>query len=184
MTGVIKSGMTAPDFVVEDIFGGRVQLNSSRGRKVLLAFFRNSACAVCNLRVHQLIQRWPEWQESGLSIIAVFESPIDSMKNHVGKQDTPFSLIADPQAQLYKLYGVEVSEEKMKNTMDHADTQEVIADAAAHGFILQHEEGSNFHRMPAEFLINSNGIIHQAHYSEIVFEHLPLEIIDAFVSGV
>lgn len=174
----LQPGMHAPDFQTVDLFGNHVDLAAYRGNPLLLSFFRNAACAMCNLRVHQLIERYADFQRAGLEIVAVFESPAASMRHYVGTQDAPFSLVADPYADLYTLYGVESSEEKITATMAMAATQQRIGEAAAHGFELTAEPGSNFLRMPADFLIDSDGVILDAHYAGYVWDHMPLARIE------
>jgi peroxiredoxin Q/BCP len=78
---------------------------------------RNAACALCNLRVHELITHYPALSQHGLVVIAVFESPHAAMLEYVGRQDAPFPLLADPEAQLYDLYSVEASEAKLAHTI-------------------------------------------------------------------
>ncbi|KIL42356.1 hypothetical protein SD70_01755 [Gordoniibacillus kamchatkensis] len=180
---MLQPGMTAPAFRTLDLYGNAVSLDDFRGRKVLLAFFRNSACALCNLRVHHFIGRNPDWQRLGMDVVAVFESPEASMRSYVGSQNAPFPLIADPRAVLYDLYGVETSEEKSQATISDPATHTLAAQAAAAGFALTPEEGSNFHRIPAEFLIDGQGIVRIAHYGRLITDHLPLETIDRFAAG-
>jgi peroxiredoxin len=177
----IQAGTPAPDFQAEDIFGTPVKLRDYAGKTLLLSFFRNAACAICNLRVHHLIQRYPAYQESGLEIVAVFESPRASILEYVGKQDAPFPIIADPQARLYDLYGVEISEEKVAQTMSLAGTPEVIREAEQHGFVLTREPGSNFQRIPADFLIGPDLAVRRAHYAAYVTDHLPFEAIEQLI---
>ncbi|QGQ99578.1 AhpC/TSA family protein [Paenibacillus psychroresistens] len=179
----IQSGMTAPNFEVEDMFGKQVSLQSYTERKVLLAFFRNSACAMCNLRVHQLIQQYAEWSQKGFEIIAVFESPLENMAPYVGQREAPFPIISDPHAKLYELYGVETSAEKIQKMLTNPETGQMIIHAAEQGFPLIKEEGSNFNRLPAEFLIGPQLRIQQAFYSDVVYEHLPLETIAQFAAS-
>jgi peroxiredoxin len=182
MISPLQPGMTAPTFTTTDILGNPVGLESYRGRKVLLSFFRFSACALCNLRVHQFIGRYPQWQRQGMVVIAVFESPIDNMNTYVGAQNAPFPLVADPTATLYELYGVETSEEKVQATLTNANTKEFIAQAVTAGFELTPEEGSNFQRIPAEFIIDEHGIVLVAHYNQLITDHLELETIDRFAA--
>jgi peroxiredoxin Q/BCP len=179
----LSKGEIAPDFTFAGVDGVPLKLSNLRGRKVLLAFFRNAACAMCNLRVRHFIRRYNQWRLQGLEIVAVFESPETNMSQYVGRQEAPFPLIADPQADLYDLYGVEVSVEKVQATMADTNTQKFVAEAAAEGFALTPEEGSNFYRIPAEFLIDENGIVQNAHYGQLVIDHLPLEVIDRFAAG-
>lgn len=179
----LQPGMTAPVFATADINGNSAALESYRGRKVLLSFFRFSACALCNLRVRQFIDRYPQWHSQGLEVIAVFESPLANMQTYVGAQNAPFALIADPEAALYDLYGIETSEEKVQATLADAGTKAHIAAAAAAGFKLTPEEGSNFHRIPAEFIIDANGIVKVAHYNRLITDHLDLAEIDRFAAS-
>jgi peroxiredoxin len=174
----IIPGAPAPLFRTEDINGNPVVLEDYAGQTVLLSFFRNGACAICNLRVHQLITRYPDYQRRGLVILAVFESPRERLRESVAEQAAPFPIIADPQAALYALYGVETSEEKVAQTMQRSDLPAAIREAAEHGFHLTHEEGSNFNRMPADFLIGPDLIVRQAHYADYVMDHLPFAAIE------
>jgi thioredoxin-dependent peroxiredoxin len=173
----IQTGTPAPQFQTVDIFARSVtQPDSSSTLRQwrLLSFLRNGACAICNLRIHQLIEQYPTLQHAGLEVIAVFESPLESIRQYVGRQDAPFPIIADPGAILYALYGVEISEEKVAQTMQMPETQTVVQEAAHQGFALTPEEGSNFYRIPADFLIDPNGIVQRTHYAEHLTDHLPL----------
>lgn len=178
-TGRLDIDDLAPAFSAEDLFGSPVDLESYRGSPVLLSFFRNSACALCNLRVHELIARYPDYHAGGLEVLVVFESTADSLRTYVGKQDAPFSIIADPNAELYALYGVESSEDKVAATMSMPDTVEVIGQAAAAGFELIQDPDANFLRMPADILIGADGTIIAAHYASFVWDHLPFATVEA-----
>lgn len=179
----IHAGSLAPIFRTQDILGNPISLEDYAGQALLLSFFRNGACALCNLRVHRLIARYPEYQRRGLAVIAVFESPRERLLESVAQQDAPFPIIADPQAALYDRYGVETSEEKVAQTMRHPDLQAAVQDAAAHGFRLTPEEGSNFNRLPADFLIGPDLIVRQAHYATYVMDHLPFADIEATLAA-
>jgi peroxiredoxin len=183
----LQTGEAAPHIEREDIFGERIDLRTYEGKPVLLTFLRNGGCALCNLRIHQLIEHYPELHAHGLEILAVFESPVESVKHYVtSRQDVPFPLIADPTASLYDLYGVEVSEEKTQASMARAGTpeiQQMIQDAAALGYELVHEEGSNFQRIPADFLIGPDQRIQMAFYSDLIGDHLSLAEIEKTLSA-
>jgi peroxiredoxin len=175
--------MHAPNFRTSDLFGEPVDLDALRGRPVLLSFFRNAACAMCNLRVRHLIRRYPDLNAEGLQVIAVFESAPDALRKYVGRQDAPFPIVGDPEATLYDLYGVQSSEAKVDTTMAMAATGAVIAEAAENGFELVPEPGSNFTRMPADFLIGADGVILKAHYADFVWDHMPFDTVEALLSA-
>lgn len=182
-TTKLMVGMTAPTFQTVDLFDQPINLADYKGRWLLLSFYRFSACALCNLRVHQLISQYPEYKQNGLDMLAIFESPKANLLQYVGKQDAPFPIVGDPEAKLYDLYGVENSEAKVQATMTDAGTAGRVQEAAAAGFALTKEEGSNFYRMPADFLIDPDGIIREAFYSDIVGQHLHLEVVDRYLNS-
>lgn len=175
----LEAGMVAPDFETEDVFGDCVSLRTYGGSLLLLSFFRNAACALCNLQIHHLIQRYPAYHAQGLEIVAVFESPRESILSHVSRQSAPFPVVADPEATLYDLYGVETSEEKVMAPVDEAWRSGMIRDAEAIGYPLMREEGSNFFRLPADFLIGPDQRIQVALYSSVVGEHISFGTIDS-----
>ncbi len=179
----IQPGIPAPDFHVSDHLGNPIKLQDYAGKWLLLSFLRNGACAMCNLRVHQLILKFPSLQAQHLEIITVFESPSSSINQYVGKQDAPFPIISDPEAKLYALYGVESSEEKVNATMAKPETPAMITQAAESGFALTPEEGSNFYRMPADFLIAPDSSIQIAQYAEFVYDHLEFEKLEAAIKA-
>jgi peroxiredoxin Q/BCP len=186
MIKTLTAGMMAPEFTTEDIFGTPIDLKAYAGKGVLLSFFRNGACALCNLQVHRLIQKYPEYHAQGLDIIAVFESPRESVLQHVGKQDAPFPIIADPEAKLYDLYGLESSEEKVLAPVEGAEKEHresLVREASALGYALQPEEGSNFFRLPADFLIGPDQRLAAALYVDIVGHHISFDEIDQFLKA-
>ena len=170
--------MLAPDFEMEDIFGKPISLKSFAGRLLLLSFFRNGACAMCNLQVHKLIERFPGYNSRGLEIVAVFESPRASVLTHVSKQKAPFSIIADPGAALYDRYHVETSQEKVLAPVDETWRNGMIGEAETIGYTLTHEAGSNFFRLPADFLIGPDHRIQAAFYANAVGEHITWQQIE------
>ncbi len=182
-TTKLMVGMTAPTFQTVDLFDRPIQLTDYRGRWLLLSFYRNAACAMCNTQVHQLIGKYEEYQGKGLEILAVFESPRANMLQYVGRQGAPFAIVGDPDAHLYDLYQVETSESKVQASMISPITQARVKEASTIGFELTQEPGSNFYRMPADFLIDPDGIIREAFYSELVGTHLDLAVVDAHLKA-
>lgn len=181
VTTQLLVGMTAPIFQSVDLFDQPIKLQDYHGRWLLLSFYRNAACALCNLRVHELIGKHSAYQAKGLDMLAIFESPRANLLQYVSKQDAPFPIVADAEAKLYDLYGIETSEAKVKATMASPAGQERVQAAAAAGFVLTQEPSSNFYRMPADFLIDPDGIIREAFYSALVGQHLELSTIDSYL---
>jgi thioredoxin-dependent peroxiredoxin len=172
----IKSGEAAKPFHVEDIHGQSQSLQNYAGKKLLLAFFRHAACPLCNLRVHQLIQAYPTLQSNGVDILAFFESPKDKILQYVGTQNVPFPIVADPEREIYKLYGVESSiVGMMKGLLRISDFSE-----AATKKLMFFDPHNDIALIPADFLINPDLRIHTAYYGRDIGDRLNLSVIHAF----
>lgn len=165
----------APDFNATNIDGKAFHLSELKGKKIHLSFYRNGACAMCNLRVHELSLRQQEFDRAGIQIVAVFESPIEDMKPFVGQQPLKFTLLSDPSGKLYELYGVTNSPEKVNAVMASGSAHERVAEAARAGFNLTKQEGANFFRIPAEVLIDQDFNIVKVHHCNQLIDHLPID---------
>lgn len=175
----LSPGMLAPDFSTSDVHGRPVSIAALRGYPVLLAFHRFAKCPFCNLRIHQLIQRFPDYAAAGLHAIAVFESSPENIRDGVGAQNPPFSLVSDIDHQFYKRYGVERSvaalAKGLLNRMSEAK------EAIALGLVRSIARDGSTLRVPAEFLIAPNGRIFDAYYGNDIADHIPFEHIEAFL---
>lgn len=184
----VAEGERARPFRARDLTGNVVDLADYGGRHVLLSFFRHASCPFCNLRVHAMIERHPAYRDAGLALIAVFESPPETMRRFVaGRMDAPFPLIADPENRLYRLYGVETSWGKF--ALSWLDPRKFVK--GARGAVAA-TFGKGFwpgkidaapHRMPADFLIGPDLTVRAARYGEYPGDHLPFETIDRLLSG-
>ena len=172
----VKSGESAKPFRVEDIHGQSQSLQNYIDKKLLLAFFRYAACPLCNLRVHQLIQAYPSLKSKGVDILAFFESPKDKILKYVGTQDVPFPIVADPDREIYKLYGVESSVVgMMKGLLRVSDFSEAAAKK-----LMFFDPHNDIALIPADFLIQPDLTIHTAYYGKDIGDHLDLATIHQF----
>ncbi len=169
--------LPAIDFEATTLSGRQIHLSEMRGKRILLSFFRNGACALCNLRVHELSQRIDDFAKKNIQLLGVFESSREDMLPYVGQQRLPFELITDPEGKLYDLYQLESSKEKIDQVIASGVAKERIESAAALGYQLTHQQGSNFFRLPADFLIDEEFIIEKAHYSDHVIDHIDINTI-------
>ncbi|TGM07302.1 redoxin [Leptospira barantonii] len=176
----LKAGDTAKEFTVRDHLGKTISLADLKGKHTLLAFFRNAECALCNLRVHQLLNAYPALQKQGLQVLAVFESTKESIEKSVGNRELPFSLIPDPNNDLYRLYDVGFSWFGVFKTI--LTSKKEIQEAENLGFEMKKVPGMKMDRMPAEFLIGPDLKVEIAKFSTKVTDHIPLEDLKAHLN--
>lgn len=174
----VAEGDKARDFSVTDIFGSRISLGDFEGRKTLLSFYRYASCPLCNLRIRQLIKELPGLSKKGLAVLAFFESPKGSIKRYICRQDVPFPMIADPERQIYRLYGVESSWLGfLKGCVRPALFESVLV----HGFMPGRMEGDKA-LLPADFLIGPDLTVSRAYYGRDAGDHVPVNEIQEFLA--
>lgn len=158
--------------------GNEIHL-STYEKPVLLSFFRYASCPFCNLRVKQLSENYQEYQNLGLSILAFFQSPTESIRRYVTeKQDIPFPIISDPEHKIYDLFGVYTS-----NWGYFKGAIKFITLIKAHlkGFHLGKMEGRRT-LIPADFLIDESMMIIEAYYGKDISSHIDLDVIKNYLA--
>ncbi len=175
----LSQGQTAPTFKVNDIWGNSVDLAKIENKKVLLSFFRYAECAVCQLRIVEIMREKERFKQQDIAIIAIFQSPPDSLKTSiVDKTHFDFTIIADPEKVLYQLYSVKPSWIKMMKTFNLKGIKRVIQSMKA-GFKPGGKVEGQIHQIPADFILDRNKKILVSKYGDNVADHIPLnEIFD------
>jgi len=167
----IQPGQPAKNFSAEDIFGNPVALRDFKGKRLMLSFYRYAACPLCNLRMHQLIQQHASLVKKNLHLVAVFQSPMESILKYAGKQNPPFPVIADPARDLYRLYGVDSS---WVGFIRGSLRLSSVTSALMKGFWPGKMEGIKS-MVPADFLIGPDLTVQVAYYGSDIGDHLPID---------
>lgn len=90
------------------IDGRQFDVERLRGQRFMLSFFRFAACPFCNLRVHELVERFGELQ-GRCTVVAVFDSPLDNLRRYAGRHRAPFPILADEANVYYRAFAIERS---------------------------------------------------------------------------
>ena len=176
----IQQSKPAPLFTAKDVNGTSVNLADFKGKKVLLTFYRNVGCPICNLRFHELQQQSDYFKSKGLIVISVYESTEDNMKQYLEGEDFYTIMIPNPDLSLYNLYSVEKSMWKMTKGMFNGAMGKMSDGKKL--FKKDVEQDGNMFRISADFLIDENGKIHTAYYGKFIGDHLPIEEIRKFLN--
>jgi peroxiredoxin len=169
----LETGVIAPHFSLSAMDGKSFNLGMLRGRRTLLSFFRHAGCPMCNLRVHELKLAYPRLQAAGVSVVGVFGSSVESMRERVGSQQPPFPLLGDPDDLVHDLYGTQKSLFGFLNPKAFKSYLSGIQLGVKHGS----PDGEAL-RMPADFLIGPDLRIERALYGSYGAEHLDISEIE------
>jgi peroxiredoxin len=171
----LQPGSQAPPLSnTRDVGGNAVSLEVAAGTHLLLVFLRYASCPMCLLHVRELQQRYTELRRAGLEVIAVFHSPGRSIARHAGRLGLPFPVVADPTFALYARYGVGSSWLGLTASAMFPSFYVAFARAMRFGFWGGTIDGEAA-RMPADFLISSDGTVRAAHYGRTIGDHLSLD---------
>lgn len=172
----LKSGVKAKNISLPAIDGSMFETESAKGKPIMLSFFRFASCPFCNLRVNELVRRFDEFGND-FTIIAVFDSPLDNLTRHAEGHKAPFPILADEDNKYYREYGIEHSVLGMlKGIVLRMPT---LLKGMFKGYIPTTIKGS-MTTMPADFLIDREGIIQVAFYGRDDGDHLPFDTVKEF----
>ncbi|MDQ0196873.1 redoxin domain-containing protein [Paenibacillus wynnii] len=173
----LNKGLQAPLFVTKDVFGNTVDLNTYRGQKVMVSFYRFASCPFCNLRIQRILGNYSKFEEQGLRMISFWQSPANSILEHVGQQHLPFPMIPDPEKNFYRLYHVENSWIGALKVMREPG----LVMKALKGRFNPLEADGDMNQLPADFLLNPDLTIHTAYYGEHIGDHIEFAEIERFL---
>jgi peroxiredoxin Q/BCP len=165
----------APDFSTTDVYGASINLKNLRGKRVYLAFERNAGCPVCNLRMHTLLKQAEHFKKNNITVLMVYESSTEKMKEYLGRNDYPFHFIADPENALYQAYYIEQSLGKALRSLFNGIVSKVTQGKRL--FKKPMKQDGHASTIPSEFVIGEDGKLAAIHYGRYIGDHLPIDAI-------
>jgi peroxiredoxin Q/BCP len=109
---MVEEGKEAPDFELGSDTGERVRLSDLRGRPVVLYFYPRDDTPGCTKQACSFRDAYGEFEERGAVVLGVSPDTESSHARFRAKHGLPFTLLADPDHEVAKRYGVWVE----KNT--------------------------------------------------------------------
>ena len=103
---MLKVGDTAPEFTAQDQYGVTLTLGSLLARgKLVLYFYPKDFTPVCTAQACTFRDASSELGTLSANVVGVSGDKEESHQRFAQKHSVPFSLIADPERRLIKLYG-------------------------------------------------------------------------------
>ena len=99
------AGRPAPDFTLDQAYGGRMTLSAYHGRSVLLVFWLTS-CSICRRELPLLDQLGTEFHSRGVEVLAVNIRDVDGAREFMATQRLGLTNLIDPDGQVAQRYGV------------------------------------------------------------------------------
>ncbi|MDI1255582.1 MAG: peroxiredoxin family protein [Flavobacterium sp.] len=169
----ITEGQTAPVFTVKDVNGKTIKLSDYKGKKVLLTFYRNVGCPICNLRFHEIQEQAEYFKSKNIVVLAIYESSAENMKKYLGDESPYPVMIPNEELNLYQLYDIDKSSGKVIKGLFHGAIGK--AKKGKKLFSEPIKQDGNGNTIGADFLIDENGVVKTAYYGKYLGDHLPME---------
>lgn len=101
----ISAGDQAPDFTLSDDEGRMHTLSDYRGKPVVLYFYPKDNTSGCTKEACGFRDDYSAYQDVGVTILGVSPDSSKSHANFRAKYELPFTLLADPDREVIKMYG-------------------------------------------------------------------------------
>lgn len=143
-------------------------------RLVHLQFRRFAGCPICDLHLRTFTRRHAELDAAGLASVAVFHSDAAALRRH-GAHELPLAVIADPDKQLYRAYGVESAPRALLDPRVWAAILRAVSEALWRMLVGQarppalRQPGGRL-GLPADFLIAGDGRVLACKYGEHAYD--------------
>jgi peroxiredoxin Q/BCP len=167
---MINIGDFAPEFSTKDILDNKVSFPAT-DHWTFISFHRFATCPFCVLRTRQLMNSYPLFEQSNVEILSIWPSSKSNMLKYIGKENSPFAMIADPQKKIFEKY--HVTESSWLSAIKLIMNPLLIYNALK-GMFKEIEIDSDPNLLPAEFLVSPSGEIVISHYGKHFGDHLPI----------
>ena len=101
----LSIGDKAPNFTLPDQEGQEQTLSAYKGSPVVLYFYPKDHTSGCTTEACGFRDDYSAYQQAGVTILGVSPDSPKTHTNFIAKHDLPFTLLADTEREVLKLYG-------------------------------------------------------------------------------
>ncbi|AXO79528.1 AhpC/TSA family protein [Olleya aquimaris] len=171
LDSALKVGDKAHDFTLKNALNKSVTLyDQLKTGPVVLTWYRGGWCPYCNITLHALQDKLPEFKQEGATLLALTPELPDNSLSTSEKNELEFTVLSDVKNTVGKQYGV---------VFTLTDDVATIYNA---GFGLNKVNGDTSNQLPlaATYVIDTNGTITYAFLDADYTQRAePLEILSA-----
>ncbi len=173
----LRAGLVAPEFAADEVTATGVArvlaANVWREGPMGLAFLRYAGCPVCQATLATLRRRAVELTARECVLYVVVQSGVSELAEFAATRP-PFHLIADPEARLYRLYGVGGDRLGLGTlrSLSPMVLRRVLRATVAHG---HGAFGGRETQKPGEFVIGRGGTLLHARVGAGVFDDIDVD---------
>lgn len=102
----IKEGDPAPAFEGKDQAGNTVRLSDFKGKKLILYFYPKDDTPGCTAEACNFRDNHSELLDKGYAVVGVSPDTEAKHSKFISKYDLPFTLLADPEKEIIRAFGV------------------------------------------------------------------------------
>ena len=160
----LRPGDTAPEFQAQLPEGGIVRLADYRGQRLLLIFVRHLACLPCQEHLLGVEHQFSTINRGGTRILVISFDALDRVREYRSLLNLSLPIAADTARVAYMAYGL--TQASFLQTW-HPKTLWRYIMLLRKGRKLQWpKKGSDLSQLGADFVMDADGTISYAHYSE------------------
>tara|TARA_X000001036_G_scaffold32521_1_gene26612 strand:- start:3429 stop:3968 length:540 start_codon:yes stop_codon:yes gene_type:complete len=174
----IKKGDTIEEISLPAIDGSIFDLQSVKGQKLMISFYRYSSCPFCHLRINETLNNTDNFGDNFQSI-AIFNCTLDSLKKASTKHDSSIFILADENRFYFDKYSIEKSSlgVLIGSLVGFFRFMKAIF---VKGFNPLTSISGAFTGLPVDVLIDESGVVIDVKYGKTTIDHIPMSDIITF----
>ena len=173
----LKKGDSINELTLPSVDGSTFNLETIKGKKAMISFYRYSSCPFCHLRINEIISKKSEFGDNFVPI-AIFDCDFDDLVKNSKKHDGEITILCDDDRIYFDKY--EVQNSFLRFLVGITIRVDRFFKALLKGYNPASNMSGAFLGLPADILVDENGIVQKALYGSHTANHIPLKEVVQF----